>query len=106
MTLAAHLGGMTVEEMLDRISAVELAEWEAQYKLSPFGDEWKQTVRICGVVAMAMGLKKKDGTCFQESDFYPIAVRQLGVKESEESISAKLVSLVESTKHQKKKKKK
>ena len=35
--LALALGGMTVAELLTRISGRELSEWEAYYSLEPFG---------------------------------------------------------------------
>lgn len=97
---------MTVDEMLDRISAHELAEWGEEYKLMPFGSQWQQTTRICGVIADAMGMKKKDGSSFTDADFYPFLIKRVMSVESSESIAAKLTVLADRNKQANKKKKK
>ena len=45
MTLARTLGGMTVDEMLERMSSLELGMWLALYELEGEEDEFKQNHR-------------------------------------------------------------
>ena len=39
--LARVLGGMTVEEMLDRISSIELVQWQAFFELENEEEEFR-----------------------------------------------------------------
>jgi hypothetical protein len=68
--LAGHLG-CTVEELLSRISAAELAEWQAYYAIEPFGETWKQTSYLCAMVGNGAGGKKGGGN-FKPDDFMPV----------------------------------
>jgi len=61
---------MTVEQLLDGISAAELAEWQAYYRFEPFGDEWQQTSYLCAMTGNAAGGKKGGGR-FKPQDFMP-----------------------------------
>lgn len=42
MTLCRTLGGMTVEEMLDRISSSELVQWHALYEIEAEEEEFRR----------------------------------------------------------------
>lgn len=42
MCLARTLGGMTVEEMLERISSSELVQWKALYEIETEDKEFNQ----------------------------------------------------------------
>ena len=65
---------MTVNELLDRMSMDELAEWMAYYEIEPFGESWKQTAYICSMVGNAAG-GKKGGRPFQPDEFLPAKSR-------------------------------
>lgn len=43
-------------------------EWHAFYELSPFGDDWRQTARICMVIQNMM---RQKGKACKEEDFLP-----------------------------------
>lgn len=64
---------MTVERLLDEMSAAELAEWRAFYTFEPFGEEWKQTSYICTMLGNSAGGKKGGGK-FKPEDFLPIKI--------------------------------
>lgn len=77
---------MTVEGMLAQMSAAELAEWLAFYRIEPFGEPWRQTGEVCAMIGNANGGKRGGGK-FSFHDFLPIrplirhtfgAVRQTG----------------------------
>ena len=42
---------------METCDALELAEWEALYLVSPWGDEWRQTARIATSICTAFGAK-------------------------------------------------
>ena len=74
--------GLTVDELLDKMTSTELAEWMAFYCVEPFGDEWKQTGLLCSMVGNAAG-GKRGGRQFTYRDFLPVkpiyqVVRQTG----------------------------
>lgn len=55
------LGGMTVSELLDRVSSRELTEWMVYAELEPFGplvddDRWAHQLMFAGA---AVGVKSK-----------------------------------------------
>ncbi|MDQ7019612.1 MAG: DUF4035 domain-containing protein [Robiginitomaculum sp.] len=55
--LAAQLG-CTVRELLARIDARELAEWQAYYRLEPFGEEradWRQAQTTAMIANVNLG---------------------------------------------------
>ena len=62
---------MTVEELLDRISAAELTEWMAYYAYEPFGESWKQTSYLCSMIGNGSG-GKRGGGAFKPVDFLPV----------------------------------
>ena len=62
---------MTVERLLNEISAAELSEWAAYYRFEPFGDEWQQTSYICAMTGNAAGGRKGGGK-FKPQDFMPV----------------------------------
>jgi len=62
---------MTVERLLDEMSAAELAEWQAFYRVEPFGEAWQQTGQICAMIGNAAGGKRGGGK-FAARDFWPV----------------------------------
>jgi len=62
---------MTVERLLNEMSAAELAEWIAFYTVEPFGEDWKQTSYVCTMTGNASG-GKRGGKPFEPSDFLPV----------------------------------
>lgn len=74
---------MTVEEMLDRMSAPEYERWRAYYRIMPFGESLRETAMICAMVGNAAGGRKRGGN-FKPTDFLPIKtlhrVRQTGAQ--------------------------
>lgn len=60
-----------MKEAQSRCDAVEFAEWMAEYRLEPFGDERGDinAAMICTLVANAM--KGKGGKTYKLSDFMP-----------------------------------
>ena len=46
-------------------------EWQAYYRLAPFGESWKQSASICAMVGNAAGGKKGGGK-FKPDDFLPV----------------------------------
>jgi hypothetical protein len=82
--LAGHLG-FTVEELLDRISAAELAEWRAYWQFEPFGEPWRQTALLAASVRNANG-GKGGGRGFSIDDFLPCKTPQSNGKRPGRSI--------------------
>lgn len=69
--LCLALGGMTVAELLSRISSAELTEWIAFDRLEPFGgfqDEYR-TGLVAAMVANTARDEKKKPRPFEPSDF-------------------------------------
>ena len=62
--------GMTVRELLSRISSLELAEWMQFYGLSPFGDE-RNDLQAGIIAATIANVNSGKGKAFQPSDFMP-----------------------------------
>jgi hypothetical protein len=62
---------MTVRELLARIGQDELFEWQAYYRIEPFG-EWREDLR-CGIVAstVANAFRGKKSKTFKPDDFMP-----------------------------------
>ncbi len=65
----AALFGCTVRELLARIDARELAEWQAYFRLEPFGEEradWRQaqTTAMLANVNLAKNAKPIDPSLF------------------------------------------
>lgn len=64
---------MTVQELLTRVSAQELAEWLAYYELEPWG-EWRADTRagiVACTVANAHRNPKKQRKAYTPEDFMP-----------------------------------
>jgi len=64
---------MTVQELLARISARELSEWMAYFRLEPFGEE-RADVRsaiVAATVANTARDPKRRRRSFQASEFMP-----------------------------------
>jgi hypothetical protein len=55
--LALRLG-RSHRELLETVDAAELAEWEAFWKIEPWGDEWRQTARLATALCTAWGAKR------------------------------------------------
>jgi len=62
---------MTVAELCARMSAAELAEWRAYYRVEPFGESWKQTAYQCAMAGNIAGGKRGGGK-FTPDDFLPV----------------------------------
>jgi len=57
---------MTVRELLERIDSAELTEWQAFFKISPFGafvDDYRSAL-LCAIIANSNSKKK-----FKPEDF-------------------------------------
>ena len=63
--------GCTVKELLSRIDARELSEWEAYYKIEPFGQQVSNftVATVAAVVANANRSQKKRTKAFSPDDF-------------------------------------
>lgn len=55
-------------------------EWAAYYRISPWGDEWRQTGRLATVVAATNGVKDIDGL---EDKLMPGGGRYRGMTQTE-----------------------
>jgi hypothetical protein len=49
--------GRSHRELLETLDAAELAEWEAFWKIEPWGDEWRQVARLATALCTAWGSK-------------------------------------------------
>lgn len=58
--LALQLGIGEVERWKETVSLDQIQRWLAFYQVSPWGDEWRRTARLAGVVATALGAKLKE----------------------------------------------
>lgn len=79
---------MTVEELLTRMSAAELAEWQAYYVCEPFGEDWKQTSYLCSMVGNAAGGHRRGK--FEPEDFLPVkpTIAQTAKRQSSDEMLA------------------
>ncbi len=75
--------------MLAKHTSREITEWREEHKRTPLG--WHPFVKVCCVVASAMGMKKADGSHFIEEDFYPFAVKRTAMPP--DVINSKLLAL-------------
>ncbi len=75
--------------MLAKHTSREITEWREEHKRTPLG--WHPFVKVCCVVAAAMGMKKADGSHFSEEDFYPFAVKQKAMPA--DAIESKLLAI-------------
>jgi len=66
--------------MAAKMSMPLVVEWMAFYIRSPFGDEWRRTGRLAGIVAAAAGAKV-DGDL--EEHFLPTGGRYRGLNQTE-----------------------
>jgi len=65
--------GCTVEELLDRITALELDEWLAYYNLEPWGEE-RADLRagiISSTIANCRPFRKRSSKSFKPKHFMP-----------------------------------
>ena len=92
--------------MLSRVSSRELALWKQRFKREPFGDQWRQVATLCMVIAKANGLKKRGGSDFVPSDFYPFKIVQAPRQQSDEELHSLLGPIKASVKAKAKKEKK
>jgi hypothetical protein len=75
-----QLGVWDVDAMAAKMSMPLVVEWMAFYIRSPFGDEWRRTGRLAGIVAAAAGAKV-DGDL--EEHFLPTGGRYRGLNQTE-----------------------
>jgi hypothetical protein len=61
--------GCSVKELLVRVDARELAEWQAYYKIRPFGERLSdmRMARLCCIIANAF--RGKNSRAMSEADF-------------------------------------
>jgi len=64
---------MTVQELLARISGRELAEWQAYFRLEPFGEERAdlRAAIVAATVANTARDRKRRRRPFQAAEFMP-----------------------------------
>ena len=65
---------MTVRELLERIDSHELAEWQAYYKLEPWGEE-RADQRMAQLTVIVANYLRGDGQPFDLYDFMPYTER-------------------------------
>jgi len=58
------------------MSSAQISEWMAYYNLEPFGDDWRQTGVVAGVIANVNRDAKKKRRPYEPEDFMPITKRQ------------------------------
>lgn len=64
--------GMTVSDLLRRVTSSELSEWQAYYKIEPFGD-WRADLRAGIVASNATNLaQSQDAKQMTPLDYMPI----------------------------------
>ena len=61
---------MTVSEMLDRMSAIEFAEWMAFYRLEPFGTD-SEMLGHAITASTVYNVNRGKGKALQPKDFMP-----------------------------------
>lgn len=76
--------GCTVRELLSRIDARELAEWEAYYSLDPWGQE-RADLRA-GTIAATVANSHSTSGGFKPSDFMPQYGPAREVEQTEDEI--------------------
>lgn len=65
--LALQLGFVNVDEMLERITSEQFAEWIAFYRCEPFGENWLQTSYVCAMINNVVATKQSDSV---DLDFF------------------------------------
>ena len=75
--LAGHLG-MFAEDVLKNMSWTEFEAWMIFHNVEPFGDDYRQTGRICASIYNASGNMKKS---IDEDNFLPIHKAKLSVEQ-------------------------
>lgn len=78
---------MTVEDLLNSVSAAELAEWQAYFAFEPFGDEWLRSSYVCAMTGNAAGGKRGGGK-FKPQEFLPVKPPRRHVRMSSEQMLA------------------
>jgi hypothetical protein len=63
--------GMTVDELLSRISLDEFLRWQAYFAFEPFGDAWLRTAMTLAMAGNCAG-GKRGGRSFRPDDFMPV----------------------------------
>jgi hypothetical protein len=70
------------------MEADEYRKWMGFYLLEPFGDEWRQTAKLCQIVANTQGNKTK------ENEFMPTEMsREQSAEEMEQVLMAAMAGL-------------
>lgn len=64
--------GCTVAELLDRVSSEELAEWQAYYKLEPFGPMVSHVMVAQLTQLMANVNRQRNSEPYKLADFLPV----------------------------------
>lgn len=54
-TVAGGRYGLDVDAMLDDIEPWQFDEWQALYRLEPWGDDWVQTARLIAAIENSAG---------------------------------------------------
>lgn len=80
--LALALGGMTVEELLRRISSSEISAWQAFDRLEPLPDPNYSAGLIAASIHNAMGTRKKP---WSPADFMPVKSKRKAVNPAQKS---------------------
>jgi len=60
MTLAATLGHVNVDHMLDQITPEQFIEWQAWLVVEQGGDQWHQTALLAAVIHNTQVVKRSD----------------------------------------------
>jgi hypothetical protein len=99
---------MTVKQLLKNISAAELSEWQAFYRVEPFGNteygaDWRNALLISTLAAVFRGKKVFDLETFVPKRY---ALLTPGAeKQDPETIKAMLIGALQPTTEKRKKKK-
>ncbi len=64
---------MTVGELLARVTSRELSEWQAYYKMEPFGqqNDWLRSGTVAATIANVNRDAKKRPRPYESQDFIP-----------------------------------
>lgn len=71
--LALALGEGNVDELLERLTARQLRQWQAFWRLEPFGDLNRLIAQLVAMTAAREGVtNKRTGQPFVADDFLPV----------------------------------
>lgn len=98
--LCLALGGMTVSELLERISSAELTDWMAFYQLEPWGgfqDEYRAALIASMVANTARDEKRRRepfrATEFMRAEFLEETAEETAEEPEQETLDGKILAI-------------